>query len=83
MTDLAEVLKEYDTWSKVRSFSAPANSPEDFLHERRVKRLLTGLAKHVSDPIDDRYPIEEYLEEEDIVWLKSQRTTEVAVDGEV
>lgn len=83
MTDLAEVLKEYDTWSRVRAFSGPANSPEDFLHERRVNRLLAGLAKHLADDYDNRYPIEEYLEEEDVEWIIAQGTTAVAVDGEV
>ncbi len=76
----AEALKEFQEWALRQTFAGKDNSPEYYVWERHVTRILEGLTKHVSDDPGDRYPVEEYLKEEDIVWLKSQRTTEIALD---
>lgn len=82
MPDMLEFLKEYDEWKMRKSFAQPANAPEDFLSEQRMTRIVGALSRHVSDPADDRYPIEEYLLEDDVDWLKAQGSTAVSVAGE-
>ena len=81
MTDLTELLKEYDNWKTRKAFSIGVpDSPAVFMQEKRIERIVSALA----DILDvDAGLIDSCFEEEDIVWLKSQGTTEVAVDGEV
>lgn len=74
-----ELLKEYDTWKTSRAFSGVRNGPADFVQERRIERVLSALARHLADG-EIRYPIEEYLEEEDIDWLQTRKAVAFPMD---
>lgn len=80
MSDLTELLKEYDDWKTRKSFAQPASAPEDFIREKRIKRILNAL-REIFDV--DAGLINHYFEDEDVEWVNSQGTTEVTVDGEV
>lgn len=80
MTDNLELLNEYEAWSRTEAVKGRTVSPREFLDLRHTASLLAGLARALKDGRDDRYPMEEYLREEDIAWLESQEFAAVSVD---
>jgi hypothetical protein len=81
-SETEELLKEYETWKQRKAFSGMVpDSPAMFIQERRTERALDALTSHLQDDAGDRYPIEEYLGEEDIDWLKTRKAVALPVDG--
>lgn len=78
-----ELLEEYDLWSRKRSIQGKDDSPAAFMKERHMGRILLVLNNMLRDDRDDRYPLEEYLEDDDIEWIKAQGPAALVVDGEV
>lgn len=74
------LLTEYDVWKTSRAFSGVRNGPADFVQEKRIERVLSALAQHLSESSDDRYPLEEWLEEEDVEWIKTRKAVALPVD---
>lgn len=80
MTDALATLEEYSHWTIGQAIKGWDTSPAEFMRQKHTARILAGLAKHLLDPRDDRYPLEEYLEVEDIDWILAQAATGGALD---